>query len=148
MELSTVCISVLMTWNSVLWPMVRLFSILVPVVFCCWTAYQACLCIGSARISAEEVLAFSIQRVLAIIPFLATRVLMALIWPCFGTWANYLMSCFLGGDLPGGKPRPVMSGPRHGDRELWAWLAALALPPLVGLCAWLRSVRRFEDHIL
>ena len=80
----------LMTWNSVLWPMVRLFSMLVPLVIFCWTAYQACLFIGFARISAEELLTFSIQRVLAIIPFLIIRVLTAFTWPGLGTWADYL----------------------------------------------------------
>ena len=148
MERSTLCISMMMTWSSVLLPMVRLFSILVPTVICCWTAYQACLFIGSAWISAEEVLTFSIQRVLAITPFMAIRVLTALIWPCVGTRASYFKSGFLGGDLSGGEPPPVVIGPRHGDREKGAWFAALAMPLLVGLCAWLRSVLRPDNHFL
>eukprot|EP00959_Pyramimonas_sp_CCMP1952_P381449 7992774-Pyramimonas_sp.AAC.1 len=101
----------LMTWSDVVWPMVRLFFMLVPLVIFGWTAYQACLFIGFARISAEELLTFSIQRVLAIVPFLAFRVLAAITWPGFGTWASSLVSCVLGGFTSDREATPIMDIP-------------------------------------
>ena len=125
----------LVSWSATVWPMARLFSMLVPLVIFCWTAYQACLFIGFARISAEELLTFSIQRVLAIIPFLAFRLFATLTWPGFGSWASTLFSAFLGNNTPEMEVPHLTNG--HGGREQWAWFAALAQPLLVGLCAWL-----------
>ena len=91
--------------------------------------------IGFARISAEELLTFSIQRVLAIIPFLTFRLLATLTWPGVGSWASTLFSAFLGNSTPEMEVPHLTNG--HGGREQWAWFAALAQPLLVGLCAWL-----------
>ena len=125
----------LVSWSATLWPMARLFSMLVPLVIFCWTAYQACLFIGFARISAEELLTFSIQRVLAIIPFLAFRLFATLTWPGVGSWASTLFSACIGNSTPEIEVPHIMNG--HGDRERWVWFAALAQPLLVGLCALL-----------
>ena len=137
MKASVFDTSLLATWNDVVWPMIRLFFVLVPLVIFGWTAYQACLFVGFARISAEEILTFSIQRVVAIVPFLAIRVLASLTWPGLGSWASSLLTGTFGGSDPHTETPQILDLPVYGDREKWAWFAAVVQPVLVGLCAWL-----------
>ena len=125
----------LLIWSATQWPMARTFCMLVPIVIFSWTAYQACLFVGFARASAEELLTFSIQRVLAIVPFLALRLFAALNWPDIGSWASTMFSAFTDNSRSDADVPPILNGQE--DHERWAWFAALAQPLLVGICAWL-----------
>eukprot|EP00959_Pyramimonas_sp_CCMP1952_P129128 2700027-Pyramimonas_sp.AAC.1 len=107
----------------------------VPLVIFGRAAYQACLFIGFARASAEELLTFSFQRLLATVPFLAVRALAALTWPGVGSWASATFSAMIDNSTPEPDVPPIMHG--HGGHERWAWFVAVAQPLLVGLCSWL-----------